>query len=195
MADGIKLLGLSGSLRAGSLNTALLRVAGSVLPAGAGGLAIASIADFPLYDQDAEAKDLPEPVRRVREQVRAADGLLIATPEYNFSVPGVLKNALDWISRPPSDPVAAGKPVAIMGAGGRLGTARAQGHLRDILRGMDMRAVARPEVFVVRAWEQFDAEQGTLRDPATEQAIRDLLARLVAECEAAAPSVQGRSAR
>lgn len=179
MPDSIRLLGLSGSLRASSVNTALLHLAGGMAPAGVA-LEVADISDFPLFSQDLEDRGMPHPVRRVREAMRAADGVLIATPEYNYSVPGVLKNALDWISRPQSDSVTAGKPVAILGAGGRLGTARAQYHLREVLLGLDMRAVSRPELFIVRAWEVLDAE-GRLRDPATGESLQALMSALLSE--------------
>lgn len=181
MPEAIHLVGLSGSLRAGSHNTALLRCAASLLPADVT-FALLDISDFPLFDEDVEAKGLPDSVHRVREQIRAAEAMLIATPEYNFSVPGPLKNALDWISRPIAAPVLQGKPVAIMGAGGRLGTARAQYHLREICLGLDMRVLARPEIFVMRAWEQFDHER-RLTDAAIGVSIKALLEALVREAQ------------
>lgn len=175
----MQVLGLSGSLRRGSLNTALLRAARELAPPGMV-IEIAGIGDLPLFDEDVEKAAYPEAARSLRERVRGADALLIATPEYNYSVPGVLKNALDWMSRPLSDSVTVGKPVGIVGAGGRLGTARAQTHLRDISRGLGLVAVARPEVFVIRAWEAFDA-MGSLTDAGVREALTQLLAAVAAE--------------
>ena len=122
-----------------------------------------------------------------REQFRRADALLVVTPEYNFSIPGVLKNVFDWLSRPPEQTITNGKPVAIMGAGGRLGSARAQYHLRQVLGCLSMLPVPRPEVFVFNAWEKISAD-GMINDPAIEKQIGDLLAALaewVACCGAA----------
>lgn len=179
MADAIRLAGLSGSLRTGSHNTSLLQTAAGLLPPGAA-FVLCDISDFPLFNQDLEAAGVPAPAHRVREQIRTADAVLIATPEYNFSVPGVLKNALDWISRPATDPVTHGKPVAIIGAGGRLGTARAQYHLREICLGLNMVAITRPEVFVMRSWEHIDAE-GRLTDREITKSIEELLAALISK--------------
>ena len=110
-----------------------------------------------------------QPVTALSDRVKSADALLIATPEYNFSIPGVLKNVIDWLSRPPLDAALARKPVAIVGAGGRLGSARAQYHLRQVCGCLSMLPVPRPEVFVLSAWEQFDA-QGRLKDAADDKA-------------------------
>src|SRR4029077_20981286 len=123
MTATLSVLALSGSLREKSLNTALLRAAIRLAPAGMA-VDIAPIREIPLYDADLEARGIPEAVTRLRAAVREADALLIATPEYNFSIPGVLKNVIDWRSRPPFDKDLAGKALAIMGAGGRLGSAR-----------------------------------------------------------------------
>src|SRR5690606_24717109 len=122
--------GFSGSLRKESYNTALLRAAQSLLPANAG-METARIDDLPLYNDDLRKQGFPPPAERLREQVRRADAVLIVSPEYNYSIPGVLKNAIDWISRPPDQPFAK-KPVAIMGASpSQLGTGRMQYHLRQ----------------------------------------------------------------
>src|SRR5437660_290382 len=118
MAHELSVLALSGSLREKSYNTALLREAQRLTPAGMT-ITLASIRDFPLYDADLEARAFPQAVKEVSAAIAQADALLIATPEYNFSMPGVLKNAIDWLSRPPLDKVLIGKPVAIVGAGGR----------------------------------------------------------------------------
>jgi chromate reductase len=176
MADSINVLGISGSLRVKSYNSALLRAACKLAPAGMT-IEIASIRDIPQYDGDVEDQGFPQPVVAFREQFRRADALLVVTPEYNFSIPGVLKNVFDWLSRPPEQTITNGKPVAIMGAGGRLGSARAQYHLRQVLGCLSMLPVPRPEVFVLNAWEKISAD-GTINDPAIEKQIGDLLAAL-----------------
>src|SRR5690242_13203861 len=131
MATPIHVVGISGSLRRISWNTELLRVAGELLPEGMT-LEIADLADIPLYNQDHDGPHAPDAIKQFRGRIRAADALLIATPEYNASIPGVLKNALDWASRPITDSALAGKPLAMMGAGGVSGTNRAQLALRAI---------------------------------------------------------------
>src|SRR4051812_30502299 len=147
MARPIKILGFCGSLRAGSYNKAALRVADEVKPADMA-LEVAEFGDFPLYNADVQAKGFPAPVERVAAQVKAADGILWVTPEYNFSIPGALKNAIDWLSRLTPQPLA-DKPVAIMGAaGGALGTGRAQYEMRRICVFLDMHPLNKPEVFI-----------------------------------------------
>jgi chromate reductase len=178
MTAPLCILGLSGSLRKNSYNTALLRVAREVAPEGVE-VAIAELADLPIYNADVEAAGMPEAVERLRGTIKAADALLFATPEYNYSVPAALKNAIDWASRPPGDSALTGKPIGIMGAGGGLGTARAQYHLRQIALGTNMLALARPEVFVSNARTKFDAE-GRLTDEAARELIRALVAGLAA---------------
>lgn len=176
MAD-IRILGISGSLRKGSYNSAALRAASGLMPAGSS-LEIFDLAGIPVYDEDVKAQGYPEPVQKLREKIAAADGLLFATPEYNYSVSGVLKNAIDWASRPPEQPFNE-KPVAIMGAsGGTLGTARAQYHLRQIGIFLNMRFVNKPEVMIAAAHTKFDAA-GNLTDEATKGFIKDLMASLV----------------
>ena len=172
----LTVLALSGSLRAQSYNTALLREAVRLAPAGMT-IEIGSIRAVPLYDADVEAQGFPEAVSALSAKIHAADALLIATPEYNFSFPGVLKNAIDWLSRPPLDAVLARKPVAIVGAGGRLGSARAQYHLRQVCACLSMLVLPRPEVFIPAAWEKFDP-QGRLTSAADEKQISDVLAAL-----------------
>jgi chromate reductase, NAD(P)H dehydrogenase (quinone) len=169
-------LALSGSLRAQSCNTALLREAIRLAPPGMT-IELGSIRDVPLYNADVEAQGVPAAVTSLSARIKEADALLIATPEYNFSIPGVLKNAIDWLSRPPLDAVLARKPVAIVGAGGRLGSARAQYHLRQVCACLSMLPLPRPEVFILVAWEKFDA-QGRLNNAADEKQVRDLLAAL-----------------
>jgi chromate reductase len=151
----MKLLALSGSLRAGSFNTSLLRLVERVLPANAT-LDVAEIGDIPLYNLDVEQDEgFPEPVLRLRQQMAAADGLIISTPEYNFSIPGVLKNAIDWASRHADSPMNH-KPVAIAGVAGGSGSRRAQTHLRTILGHNRMRVMARPELLVASGGEHFE---------------------------------------
>lgn len=172
----IRVLGIAGSLRAGSFNRALLRAASSLTPDGMV-MEVAEIGDLPLYDGDVEAKGIPGPVQLLKDRVGAADALLIATPEYNYSVPGVLKNAIDWISRPP-DPPLNEKPTAIMGASvGVTGTARAQYHLRQIGVFTNMLILNKPEVMVAKAHEKFN-QAGELVDERTREAVRGLLAAL-----------------
>lgn len=176
MADPIRILGMSGSLRRGSYNTAALRAALRLAPEGITVEAF-DIAPIPLYNEDVRAQGLPEAVSRFRDALRAADAVLIVTPEYNYSMPGVLKNAIDWASRPPEQPFD-GKPVAIMGASpGMLGTARAQYHLRQSLVFLNALVINRPEVMIARANERFD-EAGNLTDQATGEMITKLLGAL-----------------
>jgi chromate reductase len=174
-----KILALSGSLRRDSFNTALLRQAQALAPAGVA-VEIYDYADLPLYHGDVEEAGFPAAAQRLKDKVSAADAILIATPEYNYSVPGVLKNALDWASRPYGQSAWAGKPLAIIGGGGGLGTARAQAHLRQIAHGLDMAVLSRPEVYVANVWEK--VTDGQLADPAA----RDLIAQTVAALVAAA---------
>jgi chromate reductase, NAD(P)H dehydrogenase (quinone) len=176
MASLVRILGFSGSLRRGSFNTALLRATSQLLPPDAT-LEAFDLAPIPLYNGDVEAAGFPDAVVRFKQRIAAADALLIVTPEYNYSIPGVLKNAIDWASRPPKESPLNGKPVAFMGAGGLLGTARAQYHLRQVCVFTNMLPVNRPEVFVMHAPEKFDAE-GNLTDDLTRQLIRALLVSL-----------------
>lgn len=178
--DSLRVLGVSGSLRKGSYNTALLRSAVEIaevekLPLH---FEIADIRGIPMYDEDLRTAGTPESVQRFRDAIAAADAVLFVTPEYNYSVPGVLKNAIDWASRPPSQPFA-DKPFAIMGASGGLGgTMRAQYHLRQIAVFLDMHALNKPEVFVRGAKDVFDAD-GRLKDDATRKVVAQQLTALV----------------
>jgi chromate reductase len=173
----IHVLGISGSLRKGSYNTRLLAAASELLPGGMT-LEMFDLSPIPLYNDDVRVVGYPTAVQRFRERIAAADALLIATPEYNFSIPGVLKNAIDWVSRPP-DPPLNGKPIAMMGAStGNFGTVRAQMHLRHVCVFCNMFPLNKPEVLLMRAQEKFDAN-GRLTDETARGLIRDLLLALV----------------
>ncbi len=168
----IRLLGLVGSLRKGSLNRSLLRAATEGLPAGVSLTTFDRLGDLPLYDADVDAQGTPEPVAALKAAIAGADGLLIATPEYNYSVPGGLKNAIDWASRPANASPLRGKPVGIIGASaGMSGTMRAQYHLRQIFVFLNMPALVQPEVLVARAADRFDAD-GKLTDESTRELLR-----------------------
>ena len=172
----MNVLGISGSLRQGSYNSMALRAAQKLAPAGMQ-IEIADIAAVPLYNDDVRAAGFPPAVLALKQQIRAADAVLLVTPEYNFSIPGVLKNTLDWLSRPPEPPFD-GKPVAIMGASpGPVGTARVQYDLRKVLVFMNSFTVNKPEVFISFAQNKFNA-QGELTDEATAKFVGDLLVSL-----------------
>jgi chromate reductase, NAD(P)H dehydrogenase (quinone) len=172
----IRILGFAGSLRAGSFNRKLLDASRGLLPQGAE-LDIFDLRGIPLFNQDQES-DPPARVMEFKDSIRGSDALLIVTPEYNYSVPGVLKNAIDWASRPYGDNVFNEKPVAIMGAStGILGTARAQYHLRQVCVFLNTHPLNRPEVMVSRAHEKFTSE-GELSDDTARALIRELLAGL-----------------
>lgn len=174
----VRVLGIAGSLRVGSYNRALLRAAVSLVPEGMT-IETAEIDLIPLYNGDVEASGVPLPVQDLKQRIARADALLFATPEYNHSVPGVLKNAIDWVSRPP-DPPLGGKPTAIMGASpGPFGTLRAQLHLRQIGVTTDMLILNKPQVHVSKAREKFDS-LGDLTDEPTRKAVGELLFALKA---------------
>ncbi len=171
----LHVVGIAGSLRAGSFNRALLAAAVELAPAGMT-IEVADLRPIPLYDGDVEAAGVPAAVAELKSRVRGAGALLIATPEYNYSVPGVLKNALDWLSRGP-DSALAGRPAALMGASpGGFGTVRAQIALRQVAQGTNLLLLQRPELHVAKAAAKFDA-QGRLTD---EGVRRNLAALLVA---------------
>jgi chromate reductase len=141
-------------------------------------LATFDLAAIPLYNGDVEAQGFPESVRRFQGRIAAADALLMATPEYAYSVPGVLKNALDWASRPQDNSPLNGKPVALMGAStSAYGTARAQSHLRQVCVFTNMLPLNKPEVFIANAREKFE-ERGRLKDEEARRSIRWLLEAL-----------------
>jgi chromate reductase len=178
MKEEVTILGFAGSLRKGSYSKALLRAAKDLLPPGAR-LEIFDLEGIPAYNQDLDSSP-PEKVKEFKAKIRSADALLVATPEYNYSVPGVLKNAIDWASRPYGDSAFEGKPVAIMSASvGMLGGARAQYHLRQIFVFLDMHPINRPEVMMPMAADKVNTS-GEVTDEATKGFIRDLLKNLVA---------------
>jgi chromate reductase len=173
----MNILGISGSLRKGSYNTAALRAAQELAPEGVT-IQIADISDLPLYNDDIRVQGFPPPVQRFRTQIKEADALLISTPEYNYSISSPLKNAIDWASRPPDQPLN-GKPTALMSAsGGIFGGMKAQHAMRIIGIFLDMKFVNRPEVAIGTAQERFDAE-GKLTHEPTREIIRKLLVALV----------------
>ena len=175
MAD-LKILGIPGSLRKASFNRSALVAAQSLLPAGAS-LDVFELEGIPVYNQDLD-KQPPARVVELKARVRAADAILFATPEYNYSIPGVLKNAIDWAARPYGDSAWKGKPVAIIGASvGVLGTARAQYHLRQCFVFLDMPVVNQPEVMISAAADKFDKD-GNLTDAKAKELIGKLLASL-----------------
>ncbi len=172
----LDILGISGALRKGSFNTALLRTAIAVAPDDVA-IEIYDHSDMPLYNGDVESAAYPPQATRLKERIRRADGVLFAVPEYNYGIPGVMKNMIDWASRPYGDSAWAGKPAAIMGAGGGLGAARSQYQFRAVAHALRMRMVDHPEIFVANAAQKFDAE-GNLTDPVAKDLIKQLVAAL-----------------
>jgi chromate reductase len=173
----INVIGISGSLRRLSYNSSLLRAAQELAPEGMS-ITIYELNDIPLYNNDVEQQGDPAPVAAFKRAIGAADALLISTPEYQRSVPGVLKNALDWASRPAGKSVLRQKPVAIMGASpGMTGTARAQTVLREVLCYSDMRVLSRPEILIAFADDKFDA-QGRFTDEDGRKYLQKMLTAL-----------------
>jgi chromate reductase len=172
----ISVLGICGSLRKSSFNRAALNTAIELKPAGMN-VTVADISQIPLYDEDVRTQGFPAPVETLRQQIKAADALIFACPEYNYSMSGVLKNAIDWASRPPDQPFA-GKPIAILGAAaGMAGGARAQLHLRHSCVFLDMHPLNKPEVLIFQAQNKFDAN-GKLTDDIARGLIGDLMVAL-----------------
>ncbi|WP_374468915.1 NADPH-dependent FMN reductase [Phenylobacterium sp.] len=166
MADRLNILGFAGSLRQGSLNRALLRAAQALAPEGMA-IAVFDLRAVPLYDGDVEAEGDPEGVAAFKRAIAEADGVIMVTPEYNHGVPGVMKNAVDWASRPPRGAPLDGKPVGLIGASpGMTGSARGQSQLRQAFEFTNSPCMAQPELLVARAHEKFDAE-GRLTDETT----------------------------
>jgi chromate reductase len=177
MDQPVKILGFVGSLRKGSYNKALMRAAVELVPEDAT-IEVFDLAGIPPFNQDLENQP-PQAVRDFKAKIRSADALLIASPEYNYSIPGVLKNAIDAASRPYADKVFDGKPVAIMSASvGRLGGARAQYHLRQSFVFLNMYPINHPEVMLPFAEQNID-ENGNLTNEETRKLIRELLEELV----------------
>jgi chromate reductase len=175
MDTTLRVAGIVGSLRAASYNGFLLRAAAELAPPGMT-ITPAGLAEIPLYNQDVEAQGDPAPVAALRAAVRDADAVLIASPEFNYGVPGVLKNAIDWISRPSGRSPLQRKPVAIMGASqGGGGTMRMQPQLRLTLQALEAYAMPKPEVFVPFCRDKFDAE-GRLIDVKTREHLEGFLA-------------------
>jgi chromate reductase, NAD(P)H dehydrogenase (quinone) len=173
----IHVLGFAGSLRRGSYNRALLRAAQELAPEGMV-IEVFDLVPIPFYNADVEAQGDPESVAAFKAAIRRADALLIACPEYNHGVPGVLKNAIDWASRPPSRAALDRKPLALMGASpGMTGSARGQSQLRQAFVFTNSYALPQPEMLVARAQEKFD-DQGALTDQKTRDFLRQLLAAL-----------------
>jgi chromate reductase, NAD(P)H dehydrogenase (quinone) len=173
--DVLVVCGIAGSLREASYNRALLRAARELAPEGLEIRIFDRMAEIPLFSQDREDEGDPEPVQALKRAIGDAHALLIATPEYNHGVPGVLKNAIDWASRPAKDPVLGGKPTAIFGASpGITGTARAQSQLRQSLIFTGTPVLPQPEILVYRAREKFD-DDGRLTDERTREFVAKLL--------------------
>lgn len=178
MTEPITICGIAGSLRDGSYNRALLRAAKKVAPESVEIRIFDRVGEIPLFNQDVEDEGDPEPVSALKDAIRAADGLLLVTPEYNHGVPGVMKNLIDWASRPPRDSVLNGTPVGIMGATpGMTGTARSQSMLRQSLVFTNSPAMLQPEVLVARAHQKFD-DDGTLTDEKTREFLGTFLGEL-----------------
>lgn len=173
----VNILGFAGSLRRGSYNRALLRASVNLMPNEAS-LEIFELEGIQPFNQDFES-DLPDRVKQFKERIRLADGVLFVTPEHNYSIPGVLKNAIDWASRPYGNNSFDGKPAGIMSAStGMLGGSRAQYHLRQSMVFLNMRPLNRPEVFVTFAAQKFDAN-GDLTDKTTSDLVAGFLAEFV----------------
>jgi chromate reductase len=179
----MRVLGISGSLRRDSYNSALLRAAAERLPAGAELVEFERLREIPPYDADVEAEGIvPEPVEALREAIRGADAVLVATPEYNHSIPGVLKNALDWASRPAGQSALMGKPAAVIGAStGMFGAVWAQAETRKVLGALGGRVVE-VELPVARAQEHFEDGRLSL-SPEQSHQLEELLAELTSEVE------------
>jgi chromate reductase len=178
MTQPVRILGFAGSLRKDSYNKSLLHTASELLPTNVS-LEIFDLEGIPPFNQDLETK-IPQRVKEFKAKIKAADAILIATPEHNYSIPGVLKNAIDWASRPYGDNAFEDKPVALISAStGLLGGARAQYHLRQSFVFLNMHALNKPELFVTFAQDKFD-QNGKLKDEKTRELLKQLLTNLVA---------------
>lgn len=181
----VHILGLLGSLRRDSFNSGLLGAARELAPAGVE-VEIADISSIPLYNEDLNRDGGPEVVRSLKERARAADALLFATPEYNYSMTGVQKNLIDWLSRPVATSPLRHKPVALMGAGARFGMVRAQLTLRQVFVFTESYVMLKPEVMIPRAEKHFDAD-GRLSDGEERRRVAALVEALVAWARQVAP--------
>jgi chromate reductase len=188
MADPVKILGIAGSLRKASYNRGALRAAQQLCPAGAT-LEVFELDGIPGFNQDAE-RNPPQKVTELKNRIRAADAILLATPEYNYGMPGVLKNAIDWASRPYGDNAWDGKPVAILSAAMSMGGGvRAQYQLRQASVFLNMDAVVQPEVAINQVGERFD-EQSNLKDETSKKLIVQLLQNLLQKVRARRPAMK-----
>ena len=186
----MKILGISGSLRSQSYNTNLLRAAAELLPPGVALELWDGLKAVPPYDQDDDVRPAPEPVEAIRSAIAGADAVLFATPEYNSSVPGVLKNGLDWVSRPLKTNALRNKPVAVVGAStGAFGAVWSQAELRKVLAAIGARVVE-GDVAVGHAPSRFD-ESGRLTDDQTREQLAEVLLALVAEARPAESTASG----
>jgi chromate reductase len=177
MSSHVRILGIAGSLRRGSYNQAALRAAKLLVPENSE-IDLFQLDGIPMFNEDNE-KSPPSSVVELKKRIRSANAVLIVTPEYNYSIPGILKNAIDWASRPHGDNAWPGKPAAIMGASlGAIGTARAQYHLRQIFVTLNLFTLNQPEVIIADAGHRFD-ESGNLIHEPTKQLIQELLKNLV----------------
>lgn len=177
MNHAIKIVGFTGSLRRNSYNKSALQAAQALVPENTV-LEIVELKHIPFFNEDVEVEGVPQAVAEFKAKLSEADAILIATPEYNYSIPPVLKNALDWASRGENLPLD-GKPLAIMSASpSRFGGIRSQYHLRQVCVGLNLQPLNKPEVFIINADKKFDAE-GNLTDEYTQKAIKKLLSALV----------------
>jgi len=177
MSSHVRILGMAGSLRRGSYNQGALRAAKLLVPENSE-IDLFQLDGIPMFNEDDEKRP-PSSVLELKKRIRSADAVLIVTPEYNYSIPGILKNAIDWASRPQGDSAWSGKSAAIMGASlGALGTARAQYHLRQIFVTLNLFPLNQPEVIIADAAHRFD-ENGNLIHEPTKQLIQALLKNLV----------------
>lgn len=173
----IKIVGIAGSLRKDSFNKMLLKNAQKLCPRGTK-IEILDYSEFPIYNQDLEEKNFPAVVSEFKKNIRSAHAVLFAVPEYNFGIPGPLKNAIDWVSRPYGDSAWHGKPVAVMGAAASMqGSARAQMAMRQVLVALNMHPVQFPELFMADPTSKFD-QRGNLKDKMTKKILSDLLRAL-----------------
>ena len=188
MADQVRILGIAGSLRKASYNRSALRAAQQLCPEGAK-LEVFELDGIPPFNQD-EERNAPQKVVELKQRIRAADAILLVTPEYNYGMPGVLKNAIDWASRPHGDNAWNGNPLAIMSAAMSMGGGvRAQYQLRQCFVFLNMDAVVQPEVAINNVDERFD-EQANLKDETSKKLIRQLLENLVRKVQVHRPAMK-----